>query len=124
TPPQAAEFQRIVLYIPLTVAPNYKEVRNRRSGHMIDWIGRLKDGIEVDQPQVDFEVLTKNLITQYPDTSSLFGIKLVPLLNSAVSDYSTTLWLLGGAVLCLLLITCANTANLLLARARERSKEI
>jgi putative ABC transport system permease protein len=91
---------------------------------MFDCIGRLKDGVTLDQAQVDFEVLNKNLTTQYPDTSSLFGIKLVPLLNSVVSDYSTTLWLLGGAVLCLLLITCANTANLLLARARERSKEI
>src|ERR1700751_1897359 len=124
TPPQANEIQRIDLYIPFTVAPNYKDVSNGRSGHMFDCIGRLKDGVTLDQAQVDFEVLTKNLITQYPDTSSLFGIKLVPLLNSVVSDYSTTLWLLGGAVLCLLLITCANTANLLLARARERSKEI
>jgi putative ABC transport system permease protein len=124
TPPQANEIQRIDLYIPFTVAPNYKDVSNRRSGHMFDCIGRLKDRVTLDQAQVDFEVLTRNLITQYPDTSSLFGIKLVPLLNSAVSDYSTTLWLLGGAVLCLLLITCANTANLLLARARERSKEI
>jgi putative ABC transport system permease protein len=124
TPPQANELQRIDLYIPFTLAPNYKDVSSRRSGHMFDCVGRFKDGITIEQAQADFEVINRNLVTQYPDTSAPFGIKLVPLLNSVVSDYSTTLWLLGGAVLCLLLITCANTANLLLARARERAKEI
>ena len=124
TPPQANEINRIDLYIPFTLSPNYKDVSNRRSGHSFDCVGRLKDGVTLDQAQADFEVITRNLVTLYPDTSSLFGIRLVPLLNSVVSDYSATLWLLGGAVLCLLLITCANTANLLLARARERTKEI
>jgi putative ABC transport system permease protein len=124
TPQQANEIQRIDLYIPLTLDPRYKDVSSRRSGHMFNCIGRLKDGVSLGQAQADFEVITKNLSTQYPNTNALFGVKLVPLLNSVVSDYSTTLWLLGGAVVCLLLITCANTANLLLARARERSKEI
>jgi predicted permease len=124
TPGQANESERIDLYIPFTLDPHYKDVSSRRSGHMFDCIGRLKDGVTLQQAQLDFEVINRNLSTQYPDTNSLFGIKLVPLLNSVVSDYSATLWLLGGAVLCLLLITCANTANLLLARARERTKEI
>ncbi len=124
TPPQANEIERSDLYIPFTLDPRYKDVSSRRSGHMFDCIGRLKDGVTIDQAQADYEVITRNLVTQYPDTSAPFGIKLVPLLDSAVSAYSTTLWLLGGAVVCLLLITCANTANLLLARARERTKEI
>lgn len=124
TPEQANEIESIDLYIPLTLDPRYKDVSSRRSGHMFHCVGRLKDGITIDQAQADFEVITRNLQTQYPDTNSLFGVKLVPLLNSVVSDYSMTLWLLGGAVLCLLLITCANTANLLLARARERTKEM
>jgi putative ABC transport system permease protein len=124
TPPQANEIQRIDLYIPFTLDPQYKDVSSRRSGHMFDCVGRLKDGVTMEQAQTDFGVITRNLITQYPDTSAPFGIKLVPFLDSVVSAYSTTLWLLGGAVVCLLLITCANTANLLLARARERTKEI
>jgi len=124
TPGQANEIERIDLYIPFTLDPRYKDVSSRRSGHMFDCIGRLKDGVTLDEAQTDFEVISRNLSTQYPDTNSLFDVKLVPLLNSVVSDYSATLWLLGGAVLCLLLITCANTANLLLARARERIKEI
>jgi putative ABC transport system permease protein len=124
TPQQANEIQRIDLFIPFTVSPNYKDVSSRRSGHMFGCIGRLKEGVTLQQAQADFEVINRNLITKYPDTSAPFGIRLEPLLNSVVSDYSATLWLLGGAVLCLLLITCANTANLLLARARERTKEI
>ena len=124
TPQQANEIGRIDLYIPFSLNPYYKDVSSRRSGHSFDCIGRLKDGVTLDQAQADFEVITRNLVTLYPDTSAPFGIKLVPLLNRVVSDYSATLWLLGGAVLCLLLITCANTANLLLARARERTKEI
>jgi putative ABC transport system permease protein len=124
TPGQANEIDRMDLYIPLTLDPRYQEVSSRRSGHMFDCIGRLKDGVTLNQAQADFEVISNNLRTRYPDTNALFGVNLVPLLSSVVSDYSTTLWLLGGAVLCLLLITCANTANLLLARARERTKEI
>ena len=91
---------------------------------MFRCIGRLKDGVTLQEAQADFEVISRNLIAQYPATSTGFGIKLVPLLDSVVRDYSATLWLLGGAVLCLLLITCANTANLLLARARERTQEM
>jgi putative ABC transport system permease protein len=124
TPQQGNEIERIDLYVPFTLNPRYKDVSSRRSGHMFECVGRLKDGVSIEQAQADFEVINRNLITRYPDTSAPFGVKLVPLLNSVVSDYSMTLWLLGGAVLCLLLITCANTANLLLARARERTKEI
>jgi predicted permease len=124
SPRQASEIERIDLYVPFTLDPHYKDVSSRRSGHMFDCVGRLKDGVTLEQAQADFEVITRNLVTEYPVTSAQFGVKLVPLLDSVVSEYATTLWLLGGAVLCLLLITCANTANLLLARARERTKEI
>jgi len=124
TPPQANEVERIDLYIPFTLDPRYKQVSTHRSEHNFDCIGRLKDGITLEQAQADFEVINRNLILKYPEVNSLFGVRLEPLLNSVVGDYSATLWLLGGAVVCLLLITCANTANLLLARARERTKEI
>jgi hypothetical protein len=124
TPEQANEIVRIDLYIPFTLDPLYKDVASRRSGHMFLCVGRLKDAVTIAQTQADFEVLNRNLIAQYPDTSAPFGVRIEPFLASVVSDYATTLWLLGGAVICLLLITCANTANLLLARARERSKEI
>jgi len=124
TPEQANEMGQIDLYLPFSLNSLFTDVKSRRSGHMDNCIGRLKDGATLQQAQADFEVINQNLITRYPATSSGFGIRLVPFLESVVGDYSGTLWLLGGAVACLLAITCANAANLLLARARERKKEI
>jgi putative ABC transport system permease protein len=124
TPEQVNGSRQIDLYLPFSLNPRYADVKSRRSGHMFTCIGRLKDGVTLQQAQADFEVIARNLQVKYPDTSAGFGVKLVPLLDSVVGDYSATLWLLGGAVVCLLLITCANTANLLLARARERTKEM
>src|SRR6202007_1369303 len=69
-------------------------------------------------------VIQQNLIAMYPATDAGFGIRIAPYLEGVVSDYSTTVWLLEGAVCCLLLVTCANVANLLLARAQERLREV
>ena len=124
TPDQVSGSHRIDLYLPFSLGPNYADVTARRSGHMFNCIGRLKDGVTQQQAQTDFEVINRNLISTYPATSAGFGIRMAPLLDSVVGNYSATLWLLGGAVVCLLLITCANTANLLLARARERTREM
>ena len=124
SPEQLAGSRKFDLYMPFSLGPRYADVKSRRSGHMFTCIGRLKDGVTLQQAQADFEVITRNLQATYPETSAGFGVRLVSVLDSVVGDYSSTLWLLGGAVVCLLLITCANTANLLLARARERTKEM
>ncbi len=124
TPEQANETGKIDLYVPFSLNPLFADVKSRRSGHMDHCIGRLRDGVTLRQAQAEFEVINQNLIVRYPATSSGFGIRLEPFLNSVVGDYSVTLWLLGAAVGCLLVITCANTANLLLVRARGRKKEI
>jgi putative ABC transport system permease protein len=124
SPEQVNGSRQSDVYLPFSVGPRYADVKSRRSGHMFSCIGRLKDGVTLQQAQTDFEVITRNLQATYPATSAGFGVKLVPLLDSVVGSFSATLWLLGGAVVCLLLITCANTANLLLARARERTKEM
>jgi putative ABC transport system permease protein len=124
SPEQVNGSRQSGVYLPFSVGPRYVDVKSRRSGHMFSCIGRLKDGVTLQQAQTDFEVITRNLQATYPATSAGFGVKLVPLLDSVVGNFSATLWLLGGAVVCLLIITCANTANLLLARARERTKEM
>jgi len=124
TPEQAGEIHKIDLYLPFSTSPRYADLKSRRSGHMNQCIGRLRDGISLPEAQSEFEVINRSLIATYPATSSGFGIRLAPFLDSVVSDYSATLWFLGAAVACLLVITCANAANLLLARARERKKEI
>jgi putative ABC transport system permease protein len=124
TPEQAGEIRNLDLYLPFSLNPRYADVKSRRSGHMHSCVGRLKEGVSLQQAQAEFEVINKDLMTRYPATNADFGIRLVPFLDSVVSDYSATLWLLSGAVACLLVITCANIANLLLARASERQKEI
>jgi putative ABC transport system permease protein len=125
TPPQANEEGIVDLFVPLGQSKYFGTfVTTQRGSHNFGCMGRIRDGITISQAQADLEVIRKNLADRYPATNSAYGIRIVPYLDSVVDDYSPTLWLLEGAVACLLLITCANVANLLLARTRERRREI
>ena len=95
-----------------------------RGSHHLDCYGRLKRGVSLAQAQTESDVIQRTLTERYPDTDQGYSIKPVPLLSSAVGNYAGTLWLLEGAVLCLLLIACANVANLFLARSLDRRKEM
>ena len=120
TPGLADEEGNVDLYVPLSQNPD-TEMKVRRGFHYFSCVGRLKEGVTLQQAQNDFTLISQNL--QYPSTSG-FGIRLVPYLDSVTGDYSTMLWVLQGVVICMLLITCANVANLRLARAEQRRKEI
>jgi putative ABC transport system permease protein len=95
-----------------------------RSNHMIDCLGRLKKGVTIAQAQAELEAIHNNLIVRYPDQDAGYGLRLEPLSERVVFLYSQTIWLLGAAAACLLLISCANVANLLYARAVERRQEM
>jgi putative ABC transport system permease protein len=101
-----------------------KPATEERGSHSLDAIARLKPGVTIEQAQADLATIAANLEKQHPDTNSYFGVAFRPLREELIGDVRPALYVLFGAVLCVLLIANANVANLLLARASVRGKEI
>jgi len=101
-----------------------KPATEERGSHSLDAIARLKPGVTIEQAQADLATIAANLEKQHPDTNSYFGVAFRPLREELIGDVRPALYVLFGAVVCVLLIANANVANLLLARASVRGKEI
>jgi putative ABC transport system permease protein len=124
TPALTSEMAKLDLYVPLNQSRFYGTVdMTQRANHDYACFGRLKDNATLQSAGADLTVIQQNLANQYPADSG-FGIRVVSYLDTVVGGYSGSLWLVETAVGCLLLITCANVATLLLVRAQERSREM
>jgi putative ABC transport system permease protein len=95
-----------------------------RYGHYLSVIARLKPGATLQQAQADMKNIGDQLEEQYPESNKDLGVRVVSLNEQVVGNFRLSLLVMLGAVLFVLLIASANVANMLLARAAERQKEI
>jgi putative ABC transport system permease protein len=98
---------------------------SNRGSHFLNVFGRLKPGVTVMQADEDLRTIAANLAKQYPNTNTRHdSARAVTEIAALIGDTRTVLLVVLGAVALVLLIACGNIANLLLARMRERQREI
>jgi len=109
------------IYTPLTFDP--EELVNRRNYSYLA-VARLRPGISVEQAQAELSALALQIEREHPKTNEGIGAEVAPMLADTIAAVRTPLYVLLAAVAAMLLIGCANLANLLLARALVRQREL
>ena len=110
--------------LPLGEIANEPSMRNRDNHQAFSAIGRLKAGVTISQAMSDLNAIAIDLEKKYPQSNTGRRVAMRPLFETTVGDYRANLNLLLASVVCVLLIACANVANLQFARALARSREL
>ena len=120
-PPQVAYPTRKDLWTPKVFGDRDRRMRNATYYPVV---GRLKPGVTIEQARAEMAIIADRLAQTYPRTNKGVGITVRPLVSYVTGSVRPALLLLLGGVGCLLLIACANAANLMLTRAAARRTEI
>ena len=116
--------REIDVFVPLVLTPDEQSEKGRSTTRDLQTQARLNDGISIPHAQAAMDALAITLAKEYPDADQGWGIKVEPLHAAYYRHMQTPLLIMLGAAIFVLLIACANVANLLLARATRRKREV
>jgi predicted permease len=110
--------------VPVTKDPTFGVLTVVRAAHYLDVVACLKPGVTLLRAEAQMNTILQRLAATYPKTDSGWAIRIVPLKEKLVGELESPLFIMLGAVGLVLLIACVNVANVLLARATTRSREM